>query len=205
MGKAAAVAEQYPSHLVIGSDQVAVNAGAVLGKPGSFERAVEQLQAASGKVVQFYTGLTLLNSASGEQYSEVVPFQVHFRELSSDRGDGDDADGNDDFNGIMRVIKRKDYQIENPKFKIFDMITQNDFDTKKSTTTLGERITTLENITSLESSQYIDVLAQEIVTSQNVFNKWADWVKEFNWEGFMLRKDATYIGTRSNQLLKVKK
>ncbi|MBT7308057.1 MAG: septum formation inhibitor Maf [Gammaproteobacteria bacterium] len=85
VGKAAAVAEQYPSHLVIGSDQVAVNAGAVLGKPGSFERAVEQLQAASGKVVQFYTGLTLLNSASGEQYSEVVPFQVHFRELSSDR------------------------------------------------------------------------------------------------------------------------
>ncbi len=115
-----------------------------------------------------------------------------------------DADGNDDFNGIMRVIKRKDYQIENPKFKIFDMITQNDFDTKKSTTTLGERIMMLENITSIESSLYIDILAQEIVTSQNVFNKWADWVKEFNWEGFMLRKDATYIGNRSNQLLKVK-
>lgn len=85
IGKAAEVAKHFPAHLVIGSDQVAVNGGKILGKPGSFERAVEQLSMASGKVVQFYTGLTLLNSHSGEQQSGVVPFAVHFRELDEDR------------------------------------------------------------------------------------------------------------------------
>jgi septum formation protein len=85
IGKAEAVAERYPAHLVIGSDQVAVNGGEILGKPGSFERAVEQLLKASGQVVQFYTGLTLLNSQSGVRQSEVVPFAVHFRTLDRQR------------------------------------------------------------------------------------------------------------------------
>ncbi len=83
--KARAVAGQFPAHLVIGSDQVAVNEGRILGKPGSFERAVEQLSAASGRKVQFFTGLTLLNSANGQYQSEVVPFAVHFRQLSQNR------------------------------------------------------------------------------------------------------------------------
>ncbi len=83
--KARAVAQHYPDHLVIGSDQVAVNEGTVLGKPGSFERAAEQLAMASGKVVQFHTGLTLLNSRTGAVQSEVVPFAVHFRVLNEAR------------------------------------------------------------------------------------------------------------------------
>ncbi len=85
IGKAQEVAKSYPAHLVIGSDQVAVNEGEILGKPGSFDKAVEQLSKASGKVVQFYTGLTLLNSQSGVVQSEVVPFAVHFRSLSEER------------------------------------------------------------------------------------------------------------------------
>ena len=83
--KAQEVAKSFPAHLVIGSDQVAVNDGKILGKPGSFEKAVEQLSMASGKVVQFYTGLTLMNSQTGVQQSEVVPFAVHFRALSEVR------------------------------------------------------------------------------------------------------------------------
>lgn len=83
--KAAEVAREYPHHLIIGSDQVAVNGDEVLGKPGSFDAACRQLSAASGKSVQFLTGLTLLNSESGASQSEVVPFQVHFRELDNDR------------------------------------------------------------------------------------------------------------------------
>ncbi len=85
IGKATEVAKSYPQHLVIGSDQVAVNGGRVLGKPGGFEKAVEQLSMASGKMVQFYTGLTLLNSQTGQQQTEVVPFAVHFRELDEAR------------------------------------------------------------------------------------------------------------------------
>jgi hypothetical protein len=90
-----------------------------------------------------------------------------------------DKDGNDDFNGIMRVIKRKDFTIENPKFKIFDIITQNDFDTKKSETTLSERlfqITSLSVFNQIRESDTLDVLDQEICRDQETFDKWADMV-----------------------------
>lgn len=81
--KAKAVADEYPAHLIIGSDQVAVIEGKILGKPHTHERAVEQLSNASGKTVHFLTGLCLYNSATGISQAETVPFDVVFRELST--------------------------------------------------------------------------------------------------------------------------
>jgi septum formation protein len=69
--------------LSIGSDQVAVIAGEILGKPGNHERAVAQLSAASGQSVTFYTGLALHDERNQQQQVEVVPFTVHFRHLTS--------------------------------------------------------------------------------------------------------------------------
>ena len=51
---------------------------------------------------------------------------------------------------------------------------------------------------------YIEVLNQELVTSEDIFNKWSKLASDNNWEGFMLRKDAPYKGKRSRDLLKVK-
>ncbi len=82
IAKARAVAREREAGLVIGSDQVAVIDSEILGKPGSHERAVEQLRQASGRRVTFLTGLALVNAAGGQVQSEVVPFHVHFRELS---------------------------------------------------------------------------------------------------------------------------
>ncbi|KAA8706164.1 Maf family protein [Pseudomonas cannabina] len=79
--KAEALAGEYPHHLIIGSDQVAVLDGRILGKPHTFERAMEQLGAASGASVTFLTGLALLNSSTGERQIDCVPFTVHMREL----------------------------------------------------------------------------------------------------------------------------
>ena len=80
--KARAVGESHPNALIIGSDQVAVLDQRILGKPGHHERAVEQLQQASGKRITFYTGLCLYNSGSGECQVCCEPFDVHFRELT---------------------------------------------------------------------------------------------------------------------------
>ena len=82
IAKAQAVAQERDTGLVIGSDQVAVIDDEILGKPGSHEKAVAQLQRASGKRVTFLTGLALVNAASGRVQSEVVPFHVHFRPLT---------------------------------------------------------------------------------------------------------------------------
>jgi septum formation protein len=82
VAKAQAVARRHPQALVIGSDQVAVHGNTIVGKPHTHERAVEQLRAASGKAVSLYTGLALVNAASGRVQSEVVPFRVVFRRLT---------------------------------------------------------------------------------------------------------------------------
>ena len=83
--KARALRDQHPAHLIIGSDQVAVLGGEILGKPHDFERAHRQLTAASGTSVTFLTGLALLNSASGECQVDATPFTVHFRHLSDEQ------------------------------------------------------------------------------------------------------------------------
>jgi len=81
--KARKIAERYPDALIIGSDQVALLEGEILGKPGDHDNAVRQLTAASGKPVRFLTGLALFNSKTGEMQSLVEPFEVSFKSLSS--------------------------------------------------------------------------------------------------------------------------
>lgn len=86
--KAQAIARQEPAALVIGSDQAAVLAGEIVGKPGDHERAVAQLRRASGRTVTFYTGLCLLDSASNQRQVTVEVFQVAFRRLTAEMIEG---------------------------------------------------------------------------------------------------------------------
>jgi septum formation protein len=79
--KARAVAGSYPDALIIGSDQVAEMGGKVFGKPGTHQRAVEQLRQLSGQTVNFFTGLCVLNSRTGAAEVCGVPTLVGFREL----------------------------------------------------------------------------------------------------------------------------
>lgn len=81
--KARAVAQAHPDALIIGSDQVAGLGGAMLGKPGTRERAIEQLTRASGRTVVFRTGLCLLDAASGRTQRCCETFKVHFRHLTA--------------------------------------------------------------------------------------------------------------------------
>ncbi len=81
IAKAQAVAKNHTNALVIGSDQVAVIDDKIIGKPGNFKSAVNQLKEASGKRVTFLTGLSLINTKTGKIHSTVVPFYVVFRYL----------------------------------------------------------------------------------------------------------------------------
>lgn len=82
--KAQAITPNFDNALVIGSDQVCVNEGEILGKPHNFENAFKQLKAASGKTITFYTGLALVNSKTGNVQSLVEPFVVKFRKLTDE-------------------------------------------------------------------------------------------------------------------------
>lgn len=80
--KALAIAERHPNSIVISSDQCATLDGAIIGKPGEHEAAVEQLTNASGRAVTFYTSLCVMNTSSEQMEELVEPFHVYFRELS---------------------------------------------------------------------------------------------------------------------------
>lgn len=80
--KAKAVAPLFPEALIIGSDQVAVVDGQVVGKPHTHDKAVSQLQRAAGKRIAFLTGLCLYNSKLCRSQTDVVPFYVVMRQLS---------------------------------------------------------------------------------------------------------------------------
>lgn len=81
IAKAKAIADKVSNALVIGSDQVSVINGEIIGKPHTHENAVKQLQNSSGKTVTFYTGLCLYNSTTQQYQSEVIPYNVVFRKL----------------------------------------------------------------------------------------------------------------------------
>ena len=80
--KAQAVAAQRPGALVIGSDQAAAFEGRILGKPATAQRAVAQLREFGGRRVDFFTGLALLDAASGRIRTHVDVTRAHFRAAS---------------------------------------------------------------------------------------------------------------------------
>jgi len=73
--------------LIIGSDQVAELDGVRLDKPGSRERARDQLVRASGREVVFHTAVALLRAGSGEKLTRVVPTIVRFKVVTPEQID----------------------------------------------------------------------------------------------------------------------
>ena len=82
LAKAYAVAALHPDAIVIGSDQVADLGGEPLGKPGTHERAVAQLQRMRGQTVVFQTAVAVVCQDTGFEQTTLAPVQVVFRNLS---------------------------------------------------------------------------------------------------------------------------
>lgn len=82
--KARAVADNLnagEAALVIGSDQVATYDGLQIGKPGTHDKALAQLQAMRGREVLFHSALCLFDSRSGTAQAADIITRVQFRDL----------------------------------------------------------------------------------------------------------------------------
>lgn len=115
-----------------------------------------------------------------------------------------DANGNENFQGIIKEIKRKDHTIENPFFYMFDILTMDEFVKKEGTTPFSIRNVQLDNLFFQREFNHIDYLPQTILIDEQMLMFHVTTAKENGWEGLMLRKDAPYQGKRSNDVLKVK-
>jgi len=142
---------------------------------------------------------------------DVLKKEIESLNLSSMVFDGEvcivDDKGVEDFQGIMKEIKRKDHTIQNPKYKIFDYLMLEEFDNQESERNLSDRLTCFNMIYNFKGKHLkcIDVLEQWRVESEEHFQELAELATKNNWEGLILRKDSEYKGKRSNDLLKVKK
>jgi septum formation protein len=83
--KSFAIVRQVPGTLVIGSDQVATLDGEQLGKPGTHENALKQLQKMRGRKVIFHTALCICDGRHDDPektvQAENVQTFVTFRNL----------------------------------------------------------------------------------------------------------------------------
>ena len=117
-----------------------------------------------------------------------------------------DANGNEDFQGIMKQIRKKDHTIETPKLFVFDYLTIEEFDNHKGTTSLLQRLHNgYDNLPESINSDRLDFLPQERIISEEQFTEMAKDAELNGFEGIMVRKNIGYEGTRSHNLLKVKK
>ena len=126
-----------------------------------------------------------------------------------------DENGNEDFQGIMKQLRRKDHQIENPAYIMFDMLSNDEFDNGKGDKPLHKRLVTLESFVpdtnydndwcgvALDENilRYTD---QIMINSDEHLEAWNTVSEANNWEGVMLRKNVGYEGKRTKNLVKVK-
>lgn len=85
--KAESVAQKNIDALVIGSDQTASLNNQLLGKPGTHERALEQLKMMRGHTIHFHTAVCLLNTRTKEIKLTDVPTTVRMHHLSDNELD----------------------------------------------------------------------------------------------------------------------
>lgn len=82
--KARVVSQAQPDAIVIGADQIAVFNDQVVGKPGNFSNAFEQLSSFSGQVVEFLTAVSVQNLKTGFLKNHTDRTRVGFRNLADD-------------------------------------------------------------------------------------------------------------------------
>ena len=117
-----------------------------------------------------------------------------------------DEEGNEDFQGVMKQLRRKNHQIENPAFMIFDMLKKSEFEDEKSERKLYPRLIILKQWLKggFIDESILRFTDQTLITDQNHFEYWNTIENKDNWEGLMLRKDVGYEGKRTKNLVKVK-
>lgn len=112
--------------------------------------------------------------------------------------------GDEDFQSIMKEIRRKDHTIEKPFYFVFDLLTDTEFSTGETERTFSDRQYTLKTLLYPNGTKNCVLLRQDIVERQSDFERTFKEANSNGWEGLVLRKDDTEICRRSNSMLKCK-
>jgi DNA ligase-1 len=160
-----------------------------------------------------FDGVCTLYSRTGKEFTTLnkVKEAIEATGIINVTFDGEiclvDDNGNEDFQGIMKQLRKKDHQIPNPAYMIFDMLTNEEFDNTKGDKILSERLHTLRSWLGGKfiNKSILRYTEQSQITDNDHFNYWSEKPKQEGWEGIMLRKNVGYEGKRTKNLMKVKK
>jgi len=105
----------------------------------------------------------------------------------------------------MKQIRKKDHQIDSPKYLIFDTISGDEFRTKTGNNKYSSRYARLGEI-FFDSSRYnhLSVVTQTVITTEEQYIEMMSKSDADGWEGLILRKNVGYEGKRSKNMLKCK-
>jgi len=100
-----------------------------------------------------------------------------------------DDEGNEDFQGVMKQLKKKDHTIPNPSYKIFDMVSHDEFYSKKGEKNkpYSIRLANLNEVMKKNECPCLTVLYQELIEDDEHFAEWSVTAKNDGWEGLMDR------------------
>jgi DNA ligase-1 len=116
-----------------------------------------------------------------------------------------DEKGDEDFQSIIKEIKRKDHSIDFPRFIAFDTLSLEEFESGVSVRNFEERQIELDAMMDKQLFGYYLTMAQQtLVSSFEEIEKRLAFANEKGWEGLMIRKNTTYKGKRSADILKIK-
>jgi DNA ligase-1 len=117
-----------------------------------------------------------------------------------------DKNGKEDFQSVMKEIRKKDHTIKNLRYLVFDQISYTDFFNHSSNVKLSDRLENLKQTSkNIQNNKLFFILPQIKVEDVEHLQKMRTFAEKEGWEGLILRKDCGYKGKRSNDLLKCKK
>lgn len=139
---------------------------------------------------------------------DVLRTEIESLELSDIVFDGEiclvDENGQEDFQNIMKEIRKKNHTIENPKYIMFDMLEIEEFLDKSAWKYYRDRWNKLDDNVFNKGLKHCEVIDWKIVKDKTHLTELIEEAASKDWEGLILRKDCEYEGKRTKNLLKVK-
>lgn len=161
----------------------------------------------NGEDIKFY-------SREGKEFNTLGKIKDFFADLQKKHGelncvlDGElciiNDNGDEDFQSIIKLYRKKDFTIPNPCYQVFDLLSIEEFNSGVGRQVLSSRYKSLINLFKDNTNPIITVLKMEQIHDEIHFQDWKDKSKDSDWEGLMLRKNVCYKAGRVNDLLKVK-
>ena len=117
----------------------------------------------------------------------------------------DPVTGVEDFQSVMKEIRRKNHNMENAKYLIFDMMPFEVFTGKvDNNLTYQIRYNNLNFIVPAGRHPRLSVVQQDVIKSQAELDTILEDAVSKGWEGLILRANVPYKGARTKDMLKCK-